>query len=68
MKSSGHDGKGLTSRHPPSAGWRMTWLNIHYASVIGLLFLGVVILNITDLWTSMTALRMGLTEGNGLVV
>ena len=68
MKSSGHDGKGLTSGHPSSGGSRMTWLNIHYASVIGLLFLGVVILNITDLWTSMTALRMGLTEGNGLVI
>ena len=46
----------------------MTWLNIHYVSVIGLLFSGVIILNITDLWTSMTALGMGLTEGNGLVV
>jgi len=33
-----------------------------------MLFLAVVVLNIADLWTSMTALGMGLTEGNELVI
>ena len=33
-----------------------------------MLFLAVVVLNIADLWTSMTALGMGLTEGNGMVI
>ncbi len=32
------------------------------------LFAGVVVLNFADLWTSMTALGMGLTEGNSIVV
>lgn len=56
-----------SSRHAFSASPQRTWLGIHYVSVIAALFSAVVILNIADLWTSMTALSMGLTEGNGVV-
>lgn len=45
-----------------------SWLSVHYVNVIATLFVAVVVLNVADLWTSMTALGMGLTEGNGLVI
>jgi len=57
-----------SSRHALGGSSRGTWLSLHYVSVIAMLFGAVVILNIADLWTSMTALGMGLTEGNGLVI
>jgi len=57
-----------SSRHVLTDSPRRTWLGIHYVPVIAMLFLAVVVLNIADLWTSMTALGMGLTEGNGMVI
>ena len=57
-----------SSRQAISGPLRRSWLGVHYVSVIATLFVAVVILNVADLWTSMTALGMGLTEGNGLVI
>jgi hypothetical protein len=57
-----------SSRQAFNGAPRSTWFSIHYVTVVAILFAAVVMLNITDLWTSMTALGMGLTEGNGLVI
>jgi len=57
-----------SSRNALSDSSRGTWLSLHYVSITAILFGAVVVLNITDLWTSMTALGLGLTEGNGLVI
>ena len=45
-----------------------TWLTSHYVKLTEILFAAIVVLNVTDLWTSTVALGRGLTEGNTLVV
>jgi hypothetical protein len=64
-----HQRKARAYAKPPlGSGLTGRWLSVHYDSLLVSLFVGIVLLNTFDLWTSSVAIRMGLTEANTVAI